>query len=145
MKLFEDIKPGHGNALNEDRLFRKLRRKATIAMLCGCLVICVAEVLHAVYFAKDFSIWKVRGAFIPLISLLSISSILMSSSLQKELHKRKFANPVEQQVLCIRQLIDRDDPEAWRMFYSTARMAQAFMFSFGLIAAICVFAIFFSS
>ncbi|QGJ20268.1 MULTISPECIES: hypothetical protein [unclassified Polaromonas] len=144
MKLFEDIKPGHGNGLDADQLFRKFRAKETVALLCGCLVICAAEVIHRIYFSQAFSIWKVRGAFIPLISILSISSMLMSSSLQKELNKKKFPNPVEQQVLCIRQLIDRDDPEAWRLFYLIARMARVFMFSFGLIATICVFSIFFS-
>lgn len=144
MKMFDDPKPGHGNSLDTNQLFRTLRVKENVALLCGCMVICIAEVVHRIYFSTAFSIWKMRGAFIPLISILSIASMLISSALQKELHKKNFANPVEQQILCIHQLIDRDDPEAWRVFYSIARMARLFMFSFGLIAIICVAAIFFS-
>ena len=142
MKLFDDPKPGHGNSLDADQLFRKLRAKETVALLCGCVVICLAEVTHGIYFSTEFSIWKVRGSFMPLISALSLASMGISVSLQKELQKKNFASPVEQQVLCIRQLIDRDDPEAWRLFYSVARMSRLFMFSFGLIASICVAAFF---
>lgn len=142
MKLFDTPEPQKGQSFRADELFRKLRARENLALVCGFVFVGVAELLHAYFFAA-LDIWKVRGAFIPLISVLSITSMLMSSSLQRALKEKKLANPVEEQVLCICQLFERSDPEAWRVFYLIARMAQIFMFSFGLIAGICVAAIFF--
>jgi hypothetical protein len=143
MKLFDTPEPPNAQSFRAYELFRKLRARENLALVCGFVVVGVAELLHGVYFLAALDIWKVRGAFIPLIAVLSIASMVMSSSLQRALKEKKFANPVEEQVQCICQLFERSDPEAWRVFYLIARMAQIFMFGFGLIAGICVAAIFF--